>query len=202
MEIIKIVITGGPCAGKTEAMNLIKDTFSKRGYVVLFVPETATELITGGVCPWTCGTNLDYQKVQCKLQKTKEDLFDEAAKTMKQDKFLIVCDRGMLDNRSYMTQEEFEQVMEHLDMTEAQMNARYDAVFHLVTTAKGLEDFYSLENNVARYETAEQAAALDDRLIQAWSNHQNHFIIENYLDIHQKMDVLLHRIAEFLKVEL
>ncbi|MBQ7890800.1 MAG: ATP-binding protein [Erysipelotrichaceae bacterium] len=202
MEITRIVITGGPCAGKSEAMPLIKETFSQKGYTVLFIPETATELIPGGVCPWTCGTNLDYQKIQCKLQKTKEDLFDEAAKTMKQDKFLIVCDRGMLDNRSYMTQAEFEQVMEHLDMTEAQMNARYDAVFHLVTTAKGLEDFYSLENNVARYETAEQAAALDDRLIQAWSNHPNHFIIENYLDIHQKMDVLLHRIAEFLKVEL
>ena len=143
MEITRIVITGGPCAGKSEAMPLIKETFSQKGYTVLFIPETATELIPGGVCPWTCGTNLDYQKVQCKLQKTKEDLFDEAAKTMKQDKFLIVCDRGMLDNRSYMTQEEFEQVMEHLDMTEAQMNARYDAVFHLVTTAKGLEDFYS-----------------------------------------------------------
>ena len=202
MEIIKIVITGGPCAGKTEAMNLIKDTFSKRGYVVLFVPETATELITGGVCPWTTGTNLDYQICQCKLQAFKENIFHEAISTMPQDKFLLVCDRGMFDNRAYMTQEEFEQVMEHLDMTEAQMNARYDAVFHLVTTAKGLEDFYSLENNVARYETAEQAAALDDRLIQAWSNHPNHFIIENYLDIHQKMDVLLHRIAEFLNVEL
>ena len=54
MEIRKIVITGGPCAGKTTAMSWIQNEFSKLGYTVLFVPETATELISGGVAPWTC----------------------------------------------------------------------------------------------------------------------------------------------------
>ena len=29
---------------------------------------------------------------------------------------------------------------------------RYDAVVHLVTAADGAEDFYSSENNTARYE--------------------------------------------------
>ena len=51
MQITKIVITGGPCAGKTTGMGKIQREFSKRGYTVLFVPETATELITGGVAP-------------------------------------------------------------------------------------------------------------------------------------------------------
>ena len=54
VELIKIVITGGPCAGKTTAMTWIQKEFEKKGYRVLFVPETATELITGGVAPWTC----------------------------------------------------------------------------------------------------------------------------------------------------
>ena len=63
MKLNKIVITGGPCAGKTTAMSWVQNAFTKLGYRVLFVPETATELITGGVAPWTCGTNLDYQKV-------------------------------------------------------------------------------------------------------------------------------------------
>ena len=75
MEIKKIVLTGGPCAGKSEAAKLIKEKFTAQGYVVLFVPETATELISGGVCPWTTGTNLDYQIVQCKLQRFKEQRF-------------------------------------------------------------------------------------------------------------------------------
>ena len=46
-EIITIVITGGPCAGKSTAMSHIQSYFSTLGYTVLFVPETATELITG-----------------------------------------------------------------------------------------------------------------------------------------------------------
>ena len=199
MEIIKIVITGGPCAGKTEAMNLIKDTFSKRGYVVLFVPETATELITGGVCPWTTGTNLDYQICQCKLQAYKENIFLEAINTMPQDKFLLVCDRGMFDNRAYMTEEEFKICLEKLNTTEEEVNKSYDAIFHLETAAKGLEQYYTLENNVARYETVDEAAALDDRLLKAWENHPNHIIIRNNELFNVKMNQLIGEISKFLK---
>ena len=56
-DITKIVITGGPCAGKSTAMTWIQDHFTKLGYKVLFIAETATELITGGVAPWTCKSN-------------------------------------------------------------------------------------------------------------------------------------------------
>lgn len=43
-KIIKIVITGGPCAGKTTALSKIEKTFTELGYSVLFVPEEAIEL--------------------------------------------------------------------------------------------------------------------------------------------------------------
>ena len=68
MNITKIVITGGPGGGKSTAMDKIKERFSPKGYKVLLIHETATELISGGIAPWTCGTNLDYQKCQMKLQ--------------------------------------------------------------------------------------------------------------------------------------
>ena len=103
MQITKIVVTGGPCAGKSTALSWIQNAFSEKGYVVLFVPETATELITNGVAPWTCGSNIDYQKCQMRLQEQKELVFEQAAATMKTDKVLIVCDRGALDNKAYMT---------------------------------------------------------------------------------------------------
>ena len=48
-SVTKIVITGGPCAGKSTAMSWIQNAFSQMGYAVLFVPETATELITANV---------------------------------------------------------------------------------------------------------------------------------------------------------
>lgn len=107
VKISKIVLTGGPCAGKTTALSWINNYFSTRGYSVIFVPETATELITNGVAPWTCETNKKYQKHQMKLQKLKEEVFGESAYDMKNSKVLIVCDRGMLDNKAYMKESEF-----------------------------------------------------------------------------------------------
>ena len=97
-EIITIVITGGPCAGKSTAMSRIQSYFSTLGYTVLFVAETATELITGGIAPWSCGSNTDYQKCQMELQMAKENVYKEAARTMDSKKVLIVCDRGVSDS--------------------------------------------------------------------------------------------------------
>ena len=165
MEIRKIVITGGPSAGKTTGLSWVQNAFTKLGYTVLFVPETATEFISGGVAPWTCGTNLDYQKVQMTLQLEKERLFEQAARTMRADKILIVCDRGALDNKAYMNDGEFSEVLRCVGRTEQELLASYDAVFHMVTAARGAEQFYTRENNKARYESVSEAVALDARLV-------------------------------------
>lgn len=198
MKINRIVITGGPSGGKTTAMSWIQNAFSKLGYTVLFVPETATEFITGGVAPWTCGTNLEYQKVQMRLQLEKERLFEQAARTMKADKLLIICDRGAIDNKVYMTPEDFAAVLADVGCTEDELIARYDAVFHLVTAAKGLPQFYTTENNKARIETVEQAADLDDRLIAAWSGHPHLRVIDNATDFDSKLRRLIAEMRAFL----
>ena len=198
VEISKIVITGGPCAGKSTAMSWIQNAFTQRGYQVLFVPETATELITGGVAPWTCGSNLDYQICQIGLQMEKERIFEQAAKTMDCDKVLIVCDRGMLDNKAYMTEMEFQQVLTLMNQNEVELRDSYGAVFHLVTAAKGAEKFYTTSNNAARTETVEEAAALDDKLIAAWTGHPHLRIINNTSDFENKMKRLIAEISAFL----
>lgn len=198
MEISKIVITGGPCAGKTTAMSWIQNTYTQLGYKVLFVPETATELITGGVAPWTCGTNLDYQRCQLELQLEKERIFEQAAMTMDAGKVLIVCDRGTLDNRAYMSGEEFAAVLDAIGSNEVELRDGYDAVFHLVTAAKGAGNFYTTANNSARTETPEQAAELDDKLIAAWTGHPHLRIIGNETDFEGKMKNLMREISSFL----
>lgn len=198
VRITKIVITGGPCAGKSTAMSWVQNAFTQLGYAVLFVPETATELITGGVAPWTCGTNEDFQKCQMRLQMAKEAVFEQAAATMKAEKVLIVCDRGALDNKAYMNELEFSCVVSALGTTEVELRDGYDAVFHLVTAAKGAEAFYTTANNTARTETPEQAAALDDRLIAAWTGHPHFRIIDNATDFEDKMKRLIAEITAFL----
>lgn len=198
MEISKIVITGGPCAGKSTAMSWIQNVFTQKGYRVLFVPETATELITGGIAPWTCGSNLDFQMSLIGLQMEKERIFEQAAKTMDCEKILIVCDRGMLDNRAYMSEMEFQQVLSLMRQNEVELRDNYDAVFHLVTAAKGAEEFYTTANNTARTETVEEAAVLDDKLISAWTGHPHLRVINNSSDFENKMKRLIAEISAFL----
>jgi len=198
VQMTKIVITGGPCAGKTTAMSWIQNYFSKLGYTVLFVPETATELIGGGLAPWTCATGMDFQRCLLKLQLEKEKVFEKGASTMKTDKVLIVCDRGALDNKAYMTDLEFSMIVSELGSSEVELRDNYDAVFHLVTAAKGAVQFYTTANNTARTETPEQAAALDDRLIAAWTGHPHLRIIDNATNFEDKIKRLVAEISAFL----
>lgn len=197
-NITKIVLTGGPCAGKTTAMSWIQNTFTQKGYTVLFIPETATELISGGVAPWTCRSNVHFQSHQMALQAHKEKVFEDAAKDMDTEKILIVCDRGQLDNKAYMADEEFDKLMELMNWNEVHLRDDYDAVFHLVTAAKGAEEFYTTANNAARTETVEQAAALDDEIIHAWTGHPHFRIIDNSSDFDDKMRRLISEISSFL----
>ena len=198
IKISKIVLTGGPCAGKTTALTWINNYFSKRGYTVLFVPETATELITNGVAPWTCETNYDYQRFQIRLQKVKEQIFDDAAKKMKNDKILIVCDRGILDNKAYMKDVEFKRILNELGTNETQERDSYDAIFHLVSAAKEKENVYTLANNIARTETIEEARELDNKIISAWTGHPHFRIIDNSTEFEEKLERLLKEITSFL----
>lgn len=197
-EVKKIVLTGGPCAGKTTAMSWIQDTFEKQGYKVLFVPEEATELITGGITPWESST-IDFQTLIMKLQIQKEDAFLESTKFLNHDKFLIVCDRGILDNRAYMSDLEFMQCLKNNNLTFEEAKERYDACFHLVSAAKCAEEFYNL-GNVARTETIEEAKELDDKTLRAWIGHSHLRVIDNNTDFSNKMKRLMQEISGVLGI--
>ena len=197
-QIYKIALTGGPCAGKTTALSWIDNYFSEKGYSVLFVSETATELITSGVAPWTCDTNFDFQSLQIKLQKYKEQVILEAAKKVKNDKVLIVCDRGILDTKAFIKPMEFKQILKALNTSEIKERDSYNAVFHLVTAAKGKEEAYTLANNKARTENAKQAIELDDKIIAAWTGHSHLRVIDNSTEFEEKLERLIKEISSFL----
>lgn len=196
-KITKIVLTGGPCAGKTTAMNWIQNFFQKQGYKVLFVPETATELITGGLTPWETKTNSDFESILFDLQMEKEKLFEEGAKKLPNEKILIVCDRGLLDNKAYMPKRDFDYLLKTKKLSEVKLRDSYDAVFHLVTAAKGAKKYYNLDN-AARTETVEEAAKIDDSLIASWTGHPHFRIIDNSTDFEEKMKRLLKEISNVL----
>lgn len=197
-NIIKIVITGGPCAGKTTAMSWIQNMFTDLGYHVIFVPECATELINAGISARTCKDVESFQNALMKLQIEREKIYEEAALYIKRDKILIVCDRGIMDSKAYLTDLQFSSILSELNKNEIDLRDNYDAVFHLVTAAKGAEEFYTLENNTARTETIEEAIKSDDNLINAWNGHPHFRIIDNSTNFEDKIKKLLKEISHFL----
>lgn len=196
-DINVIVITGGPCAGKSTALSWIQKEFTQRGYKVLFINESATELINSGITFSACKNSLNFQIPIVRMQKAKEKLYYEAAKKM-DGKVLIVCDRGVLDGKAYLSELEFQSLMRMMGTNEVELRDNYDAVFHLVTAAKGARDFYTLENNKARSESPEQASIVDDKIISAWTGHPHLRVIDNSTDFEGKIQRLIKEISSFL----
>lgn len=199
-QTYRIVITGGPCAGKTTAISRIQDEFSKKGYNVILVSETATDLIMSGIAPWTVSSGDVFQKILMKLQLEKEALFIGASEKLKSNgKVLIVFDRGVMDGCAYMTSREaFDTALVSHGLTEETAKARYDAVFHLVTAANGAREFYTLSNNAARTETPEEAMEIDERTVSAWYGHPELHIIGNDYGFEEKINRLITELSEFL----
>ena len=203
MEFTKIALTGGPCAGKSSVLKRLMELdkpFKKTGYTVLCVSETASELISGGVAPRTCGTNLDFQILLFRLQLEKELIFELAAKTMDHERIVFVCDRGTVDGRAYLSDGEFDSMLSSFGTDYAEQLGRYDAVFHLLSAAKDAPEFYSTLNNSARKENPDEAVRLDDRALDSWGGHKNLQVIEGYSDFEGKVERTVDAVASFLGV--
>lgn len=63
---------------------------------------------------------------------------------------------------------------------------RYEAIIHMVTAADGAAQFYTQENNEARYESVNEAKELDKKLVNAWVGHPHFHIIDNKASSFQK----------------
>ena len=200
-KITKIVLTGGPAAGKTTLISRILHEFKQEdGWRVITIPETATELISGfGIRPFGgCMSMLAFQDFVVADQIHKEKLALEAAQVVDEENILIIYDRALMDDKAYISDEEFAQVIARFDgRTESGVLANYDAVLHLVTCAKGAEFAYNL-GNTARTESLESAREMDDRTLRAWSGHPNLHIIDNSVNFEEKMNRAIREIYRIL----
>ena len=200
-RITRIVLTGGPAAGKTTLISRILHEFNQEdGWRVITIPETATELISDfGIRPFGgCMSMLEFQDFVIADQLHKEKLALQAAQVVPEDNILIIYDRALLDDKAYITDEEFAEVLSHFDgRTEADVLAGYDAVIHLVSCAKGAEYAYNL-GNAARTESIEYARELDDRTLRAWRAHPRLYIIDNSVSFEEKINRAMREIFRLL----
>eukprot|EP01051_Picozoa_sp_SAG22_P004828 SAG22_NODE_270_length_13234_cov_13.248573_4_plen_284_part_00 len=173
--VFRVVLTGGPCGGKSSSQQLLTAQLTEAGYAVLFVPEVPYLIITGGaaypgLAPENAAKLQAFEHGIVKAQMALEDAFVGIARAGDRPAVLL-CDRGLLDVAAYLPRERWLQLLGEMGHTEQQLAPRYDLVLHLVTTAHGLEPVFleQAANNAARSEGPEAARALDDAVLESWS---------------------------------
>ena len=199
-SITRIVLTGGPAAGKTTLISrILKEFRQEDGWKVITIPETATELISGfGIRPFgNCVSMEDFQYFVIEDQLHKERLALKGAEMVPEDKVLIIYDRAVLDDKAYISDAQFAKTLAHFGKTEQEVLAGYDAVLHLVTCAKGAEFAYNY-GNAARYETVEVAREKDDLTLRAWSTHPAVYVIDNSVNFEDKIDRAIAQIYRII----
>ena len=201
-EIKKIVLTGGPCAGKTTALVKITEYFSGFGYKVFNVPEVPTIYSTAGWNYLTPNRDLYYQGERAILetQLALENQFMKLAEVCSKP-VLIVCDRGAMDISAYIKPEEREEITRMAGTNSNALRESYDAVLHLVSAADGAEQYYTTATNATRYEQANEeglriARELDKNVIKTWTGHPHLRVINNHDDFENKLNRVITEISK------
>ena len=188
-QLFRIVLTGGPCAGKTTAMSNITDRLRSLGFNVFVVPEVATMLILGGISLLDADPSVVMMKQAAMLetQLSLEKTFVKMA-SMSDRSTVILYDRGTMDSSAFVQPHLWQAILDsHGWTTVGLRDKHYDAVIHLVTAAIGAPEAYTLENNAARSETPELAAEIDSRIKEAWIGHPHLRVIDNSTDFAEKI---------------
>lgn len=181
-KVFKVVLTGGPCGGKSSSLDHMCKTLTAEGFDVLCVPEVPTILMNGGAqYPGVDGGKklVEFETALIQAQMQLERSFIQIGESTGRPT-VVILDRGLLDVGAYLPAAVWTGViLAENGLTEASLAARYDLVLHLVTAADGAEKFYTTENNAARTETAEEARALDKKIRKCYTAHPNLKIIDN-----------------------
>jgi predicted ATPase len=164
MALSRIVVTGGPGAGKTSVWRELAKTHGER---VVAVPEVATLLFQHVFPPVAnVAERRAVQRAIFEVQRNLETVHD----TRRVEGQALLCDRGVPDGAGYWPEGPgaFFGAMQTDWRSEI---LRYDAVLFLETAAAG---GYSIAaGNAIRTETLETAIRVDAQLRAVGANHPN-----------------------------
>jgi len=200
-KVIRIALTGGPCAGKSSALVHLINSATSEGFDVLTAPEVATLYFNSSYkFPDPCSPTFKeqirlFQESTMKLQLQMERCYIDLASSTGRPT-IVVFDRGLRDNLAFMDDDEWQGALAKLNkelpngpqgrITNEYTYQRYDGVIHLVTAADGAEEHYKFGvveddsgNKVYRRETPVEAVEQDRKLRQAWAAHPKHVIVAN-----------------------
>ncbi|MFO0764807.1 MAG: AAA family ATPase [Patescibacteria group bacterium] len=161
-----IVLTGGPCSGKSTSMRELQDQYPK----LAFVPEVATLVIAhAGIKP-PLGDEVGMAKFQ-RLIYGVQRAFEHAAQdqAIRDGKKAIILDRGSMDNAAYVPGG-VDGLAKILQTSAADEYARYHAVLCLSQPSREVYEQMKV-NNPARSEDYETAEGLSGRIQASWGSH-------------------------------
>eukprot|EP00054_Salpingoeca_dolichothecata_P005964 m.36926 g.36926 ORF g.36926 m.36926 type:complete len:285 (+) comp16120_c0_seq2:3-857(+) len=188
--VYRVVLTGGPCGGKSSSLSQFTQVMKTKGYDVYAAPEIPTILLNAG-CKYP-GDGSDNELIEFELNLLEMQLQMErtmvriAASTGR--KSIVVFDRGLMDIAAYLSEDQWRALLARGNFSEDEFLERYNLVLHLVTAALGAEQFYTTANNTARHSTIERARMLDVKVRHAWRNHPNLQMIDNSTNFQGKLD--------------
>ncbi len=189
-KIHRLVLTGGPGAGKTTAAHLLRREIGEN---IVVVPEAATMIFSGGFPRYeSVAARRATQTTIYNIQKNLEDV-----QSLAFPKRTLLCDRGTLDSAVYWPngQEDFFQTVETTLEYEL---SRYDAVIFFESAAVGSMQVIE-GGNPCRQESIEEAAKLDQRLKDIWSQHHRFFHIPHQGSFMKKINLAIETIQEVLE---
>jgi len=201
-RVWRLVLTGGPCGGKTTAQITLATFFESLGWRVFRVPETATILLGGGVSFALLDDKqrLEFQENLLKTMFQMEDTYFSLATTQNRN-CIVICDRGAMDCAAYLPKADWDGILEKNSLHEVDIrDNRYDQVIHLVSAARGAEEHYTRSNNKSRTEDIELAITNDRLVGEAWVGHPYYELIDNSTDFETKMRRLCRAVTARLNI--
>lgn len=173
-KIPKVVLTGGPCAGKTETLKYIQDRYPN---TVTAVPEAARLVLESGFplpnedFPWSQNWQYALQDVILPMQLSIESVYENIARAT--GKKALVCDRGILDFAAYFDGG-LQELGSRYNLDTDEVLERYAAIIHLESVAVEYPELYQGDG---RLEDAEGARAKELLTREVWEAHPNRFIV-------------------------
>ena len=190
MKCIRIALTGGPCGGKSSAVEYLREKL--HGWYVAIAPEAATQIILEGkVNP---GTFAFQEKIFERQLLLEKKALEEAKE---HEKSVVLFDRSLFDQLAYVNRNQFNVLLTNNNLTVDEVVARYDGFIHLVTAAMGT-NCYTTANNPARKGDAANAIRLEHKTRMAYHDVPGVIVVDNSTGFEGKLARVLKAVQEII----
>jgi predicted ATPase len=184
----RIVLTGGPGAGKSVIGGEIAQRFPRR---FVLVPESATQVYTLLNTRWDRLTLDARRDVQRRIYRNQIEQEQRIA-AEHHDKVLLL-DRGTIDGAAYWPEGAAEYWRDLGTAHEVEL-ARYDTVIWLETAA-ALGIYDGDASNDVRFECADAAVEAGKTLLRLWGPHPNLKHVGAFVSLEDKFSAVCELLA-------